>query len=64
MENAVDLLFGFVYRIFLFCGEVAQRRARQNGKIGIGLLTLSRQKVETKPMAMSAFGTKQRCSMP
>ena len=37
-ENAVDLLFGFVYRIFLFCGEVAQRRARQNGKIGIGLL--------------------------
>jgi hypothetical protein len=23
-----------VYRIFLFCGEVAQRRARQNGQIG------------------------------
>jgi hypothetical protein len=33
-ENAVDLLFGFGYRIFFFFGEVAQRGARQNGKIG------------------------------
>ena len=33
-ENAVDLLFGFGYRIFFLCRAGIERRAHQNGKIG------------------------------